>query len=158
MITRAAGIADHTSIADGESDLREGGPWNVSCAPSMLRYLKLETILDGLRKGYVYIGLLGTVFCWHWEDSGMLSLNFLRSGSSKVWFTVHQHDTGKFIEFLRKFDPKAFEKCPNAAQHKVYYITPWVLMANGIRVNVVSVARAPCCIYVLHICITITRS
>lgn len=46
---------------------------------------KLEMKFDGIAFPYLYCGTSHSFFCWHIEDGGLASINYVMAGGSKIW-------------------------------------------------------------------------
>ena len=83
--------------------------------------------LAGVTIPYLYVGGFGTVFAWHTEDLDMSSINYMHSGSSKLWYVVSVNDARKFQGYLKSKYPEAFLECPQYFRHKTLLVNPYHL-------------------------------
>lgn len=63
--------------------------WNINNLPrsagSVLRHVVSEELVTGVMVPWLYIGSALSAFCWHIEDHGFYSINYLHMGAPKIW-------------------------------------------------------------------------
>ena len=52
--------------------------------------------ISGITLPWAYMGMMYATFCWHFEDLMTLSINYMHTGGSKVWYGVPASDRKKF--------------------------------------------------------------
>ncbi|XP_031381205.1 lysine-specific demethylase 5B [Punica granatum] len=115
-------------------------PWNLNNLPklegSMLR--KVHHNIAGVMVPWLYVGMLFSAFCWHYEDHCFYSMNYLHWGEPKCWYSVPGSACNAFEKVMRKTLPDLFDAQPDLLFQLVTMLNPSVLQANGVPVyNVV---------------------
>lgn len=63
--------------------------WNINNLPrsagSVLRHVIGDELITGVMVPWLYIGSALSAFCWHIEDHGFYSINYMHMGQPKVW-------------------------------------------------------------------------
>ncbi len=64
--------------------------WNINNLPrsagSVLRHVVGDELVTGVMVPWLYIGSALSAFCWHVEDHGFYSINYMHMGQPKVWY------------------------------------------------------------------------
>ncbi|KAL4603864.1 hypothetical protein ACB092_10G153600 [Castanea dentata] len=111
-------------------------PWNLNKLPklkgSMLQALHQN--ITGVMVPWLYIGMLFSAFCWHFEDHCFYSMNYLHWGEPKCWYSVPGNQASAFEEVMRKTLPDLFDAQPDLLFQLVTMLNPSVLQENGVPV------------------------
>ncbi|GMH09395.1 hypothetical protein Nepgr_011236 [Nepenthes gracilis] len=111
-------------------------PWNLNNLPklkgSMLR--AVHDNIAGVMVPWVYIGMLFSAFCWHFEDHCFYSMNYHHWGEPKCWYSVPGSKASAFEKVMRKCLPDLFDAQPDLLFQLVTMLNPAVLLENGIPV------------------------
>ena len=89
----------------------------------------------GITKPYVYVGKWRSCFGWHKEDQDLYSINYLHSGSPKVWYSLDMNNIEKFEQLVKEHFPYEFQQCPEFLRHKTVLFEPSVLLKHGIKLH-----------------------
>lgn len=89
--------------------------------------------IPGVQTSFVNVGMEGTFFCAHTEDSDIASLNILLHGSPKIWYILPNEESQKFEKLFNDLTGHVKYKCDTVMRHKCYIIAPWVLVKFGIK-------------------------
>lgn len=111
-------------------------PWNLNNLPK-LRGSMLQTVhnsIAGVMVPWLYIGMLFSSFCWHFEDHCFYSMNYLHWGEPKYWYSVPGNEAKAFEKVMRKSLPDLFEAQPDLLFQLVTMLNPSVLLENGVPV------------------------
>ncbi|CAK9141883.1 unnamed protein product [Ilex paraguariensis] len=118
-------------------------PWNLNNLPklpgSMLR--AVHNSIAGVMVPWLYIGMLFSSFCWHFEDHCFYSMNYLHWGEPKCWYSVPGNEASAFEKVMRDSLPDLFDAQPDLLFQLVTMLNPSVLQEN--RVPVYSVLQEP---------------
>eukprot|EP01018_Ginkgo_biloba_P033354 Gb_26073 [translate_table: standard] len=113
-----------------------GNPWNLNNFPklqgSMLRLV--HDNIAGVMVPWLYIGMLFSSFCWHFEDHCFYSINYLHWGEPKCWYSVPGSAAEAFEQVMRKAFPDLFEAQPDLLFQLVTMLNPTVLKGSGVPV------------------------
>ncbi|CAM6090958.1 unnamed protein product [Calypogeia fissa] len=111
-------------------------PWNVNNFPklegSMLRLV--HDNIPGVMVPWLYIGMLFSSFCWHYEDHCFYSVNYLHCGEPKSWYSVPGSAAEEFEKVMRSSFPDLFQAQPDLLFQLVTMLKPTVLRDNGVPV------------------------
>ncbi|XP_068645556.1 lysine-specific demethylase JMJ17 isoform X2 [Aristolochia californica] len=111
-------------------------PWNLNNLPklegSMLR--AVHDNIAGIMVPWLYIGMLFSSFCWHFEDHCFYSMNYLHWGEPKCWYSVPGGEAQSFELIMRKTLPDLFDVQPDLLFQLVTMLNPTVLQDNGVPV------------------------
>ncbi|KAI8569526.1 hypothetical protein RHMOL_Rhmol02G0285500 [Rhododendron molle] len=111
-------------------------PWNLNNLPK-LRGSMLRTVhnsIAGVMVPWLYVGMLFSSFCWHFEDHCFYSMNYLHWGEPKYWYSVPGNEAKAFEKVMRKTLPDLFEAQPDLLFQLVTMLNPSVLLENGVPV------------------------
>ncbi|XP_027915357.1 lysine-specific demethylase rbr-2 isoform X3 [Vigna unguiculata] len=111
-------------------------PWNLNNLPklkgSMLRAVHHN--ITGVMVPWLYIGMLFSSFCWHFEDHCFYSMNYLHWGEAKCWYSVPGSQSSAFEKVMRSSLPDLFDAQPDLLFQLVTMLNPSVLQENGVPV------------------------
>ncbi|KAK7406134.1 hypothetical protein VNO78_07753 [Psophocarpus tetragonolobus] len=111
-------------------------PWNLNNLPklkgSMLRAVHHN--ITGVMVPWLYIGMLFSSFCWHFEDHCFYSMNYLHWGEPKCWYSVPGSQASAFEKVMRSSLPDLFDAQPDLLFQLVTMLNPSVLQENGVPV------------------------
>ncbi|XP_022928863.1 lysine-specific demethylase 5A isoform X1 [Cucurbita moschata] len=114
-------------------------PWNLNNLPklegSMLRAIRHN--ITGVMVPWLYIGMLFSSFCWHFEDHCFYSMNYLHWGDPKCWYSVPGSEATAFEKVMRNNLPDLFDAQPDLLFQLVTMLNPSVLQENGVPVYTV---------------------
>ncbi|XP_008437262.1 lysine-specific demethylase JMJ17 isoform X3 [Cucumis melo] len=114
-------------------------PWNLNNLPklkgSMLRAIRHN--ITGVMVPWLYIGMLFSSFCWHFEDHCFYSMNYLHWGDPKCWYSVPGSEATAFEKVMRNSLPDLFDAQPDLLFQLVTMLNPSVLQQNGVPVYTV---------------------
>ncbi|XP_054790180.1 lysine-specific demethylase JMJ17-like isoform X2 [Prosopis cineraria] len=117
-------------------DEYSSNPWNLNNLPklkgSMLRAVHHN--ITGVMVPWLYIGMLFSSFCWHFEDHCFYSINYLHWGEPKCWYSVPGSEAGAFEKVMRSSLPDLFDAQPDLLFQLVTMLNPSVLQKNGVPV------------------------
>ncbi|XP_010545786.1 PREDICTED: lysine-specific demethylase 5C isoform X2 [Tarenaya hassleriana] len=120
-----------------------GSPWNLNNLPkskgSMLQ--AIHSNINGVTVPWLYVGMLFSSFCWHFEDHCFYSVNYLHWGEAKCWYSVPGNEASAFEKVMRKTLPDLFDAQPDLLFQLVTLLSPTVLQEN--RVPVYTVLQEP---------------
>ncbi|XWS49936.1 hypothetical protein CRYUN_Cryun12cG0045500 [Craigia yunnanensis] len=111
-------------------------PWNLNNLPklkgSMLRAVHHN--ITGVMVPWLYVGMLFSAFCWHFEDHCFYSMNYLHWGEPKCWYSVPGSEASAFEKVMRDCLPDLFDAQPDLLFQLVTMLNPSVLRENGVPV------------------------
>ncbi|KAB1200329.1 Lysine-specific demethylase 5A [Morella rubra] len=111
-------------------------PWNINNLPK-LKGSMLQAVhqnITGVMVPWLYIGMLFSAFCWHFEDHCFYSMNYLHWGEPKCWYSVPGSEASAFEKVMRKCLPDLFDAQPDLLFQLVTMLNPSVLQENGVPV------------------------
>ncbi|KAL5552082.1 hypothetical protein UlMin_002258 [Ulmus minor] len=111
-------------------------PWNLNNLPK-LKGSVLRAVHDniaGVMVPWLYIGMLFSSFCWHFEDHCFYSMNYLHWGEPKCWYSVPGSEANAFEKVMRNCLPDLFDAEPDLLFQLVTMLNPSVLLENGVPV------------------------
>ncbi|XP_026448028.1 lysine-specific demethylase rbr-2-like isoform X1 [Papaver somniferum] len=114
-------------------------PWNLNNLPK-LQGSMLQAVhenIAGVMVPWLYIGMLFSSFCWHFEDHCFYSMNYLHWGEPKCWYSVPGSEAHAFEQVMRSSLPDLFETQPDLLFQLVTMLNPSVLQDNGVPVYTV---------------------
>ncbi|KAL0297641.1 UNVERIFIED_CONTAM: Lysine-specific demethylase 5A, partial [Sesamum radiatum] len=125
-------------------------PWNLNNLPrlqgSMLRTVHQN--IAGVMVPWLYIGMLFSSFCWHFEDHCLYSMNYLHWGEPKCWYSVPGNEAHAFEKVMRSCLPDLFEAQPDLLFQLVTMLNPSVLQERGVPVySIIQATLAPPSLY-----------
>ncbi|KAK1289188.1 putative lysine-specific demethylase JMJ14 [Acorus calamus] len=110
--------------------------WNLNNLPklegSMLRAVRDN--IKGVMVPWLYVGMLFSSFCWHFEDHCFYSMNYLHWGDPKCWYSVPGSEAVAFEQVMRRTLPDLFDAQPDLLFQLVTMLNPSVLQENGVPV------------------------
>ncbi|KAL6182188.1 hypothetical protein ACLB2K_043611 [Fragaria x ananassa] len=113
-----------------------GSPWNLNNLPklkgSVLR--AVHNNITGVMVPWLYMGMLFSSFCWHFEDHCFYSMNYHHWGEPKCWYSVPGSEAGAFEKVMRDSLPDLFDAQPDLLFQLVTMLNPSVLQENGVPV------------------------
>ncbi|XP_057775815.1 lysine-specific demethylase JMJ17 isoform X2 [Salvia miltiorrhiza] len=113
-----------------------GSPWNLNNLPrlqgSMLRTVHQN--IAGVMVPWLYLGMVFSAFCWHFEDHCFYSMNYHHWGEPKCWYSVPGNETHAFEKVMRDSLPDLFEAQPDLLFQLVTMLNPSVLKEKGVPV------------------------
>ncbi|KAL3833496.1 hypothetical protein ACJIZ3_008232 [Penstemon smallii] len=113
-----------------------GSSWNLNNLPrvqgSMLRTLHHN--IAGVMVPWLYVGMLFSSFCWHFEDHCFYSMNYHHWGEPKCWYSVPGNEALAFEKVMRDSLPDLFEAQPDLLFQLVTMLNPSVLQEKGVPV------------------------
>ncbi|KAL3499347.1 hypothetical protein ACH5RR_038440 [Cinchona calisaya] len=111
-------------------------PWNLNNLPklpgSMLR--AVHNGIAGVMVPWLYIGMLFSSFCWHFEDHCFYSMNYLHWGEPKCWYSVPGSEADAFEKVMKNSLPDLFDAQPDLLFQLVTMLNPSVLQESGVPV------------------------
>ncbi|KAM5572478.1 lysine-specific demethylase JMJ17 [Rosa sericea] len=111
-------------------------PWNLNNLPklkgSVLR--AVHNNITGVMVPWLYIGMLFSSFCWHFEDHCFYSMNYHHWGEPKCWYSVPGSEASAFEKVMRNSLPDLFDAQPDLLFQLVTMLNPSVLQENGVPV------------------------
>ncbi|KAG8382234.1 hypothetical protein BUALT_Bualt05G0055700 [Buddleja alternifolia] len=111
-------------------------PWNLNNLPrlqgSMLRTVHQN--IAGVMVPWLYMGMLFSSFCWHFEDHCFYSMNYHHWGEPKCWYSVPGNEAHAFEKVMRSSLPDLFEAQPDLLFQLVTMLNPSVLQEKGVPV------------------------
>ncbi|XP_010418373.1 PREDICTED: lysine-specific demethylase 5A-like isoform X1 [Camelina sativa] len=114
-------------------------PWNLNNMPklkgSMLQAIRHN--INGVTVPWLYLGMLFSSFCWHFEDHCFYSVNYLHWGEAKCWYGVPGSAASAFEKVMRKTLPDLFDAQPDLLFQLVTMLSPTVLQENKVPVYTV---------------------
>ncbi|CAL9030117.1 unnamed protein product [Prunus brigantina] len=113
-----------------------GSPWNLNNLPK-LKGSVLRTVhhnIAGVMVPWLYVGMLFSSFCWHFEDHCFYSMNYLHWGEPKCWYSVPGSEASAFEKVMRNSLPDLFDAQPDLLFQLVTMLNPSVLQENGVPV------------------------
>ncbi|KAI3710834.1 hypothetical protein L2E82_40628 [Cichorium intybus] len=131
-------VADErpSSIEVNEWDDYSASPWNLNNLPklqgSMLRAVHHN--IAGVMVPWLYIGMLFSSFCWHFEDHCFYSMNYHHWGEPKCWYSVPGSEASAFEKVMRNSLPDLFDAQPDLLFQLVTMLNPSVLQENNVPV------------------------
>ncbi|XP_051119104.1 lysine-specific demethylase JMJ17 [Andrographis paniculata] len=111
-------------------------PWNLNNLPRLQDSI-LRTVhqnIAGVMVPWLYIGMLFSSFCWHFEDHCFYSMNYHHWGEPKCWYSVPGKDIHAFEKVMRSTLPDLFEAQPDLLFQLVTMLNPSVLQDKGVPV------------------------
>ncbi|KZV31546.1 lysine-specific demethylase 5B-like [Dorcoceras hygrometricum] len=111
-------------------------PWNLNNLPR-LQGSMLQSVhhnIAGVMVPWLYVGMLFSSFCWHFEDHCLYSMNYLHWGEPKCWYSVPGNEAQSFEKVMRDSLPDLFEAQPDLLFQLVTMLNPSVLLAKGVPV------------------------
>jgi len=112
-------------------------PWNLNKMHvknnSMLQFCK-EKYISGITMSWLYVGMLFSSFCWHYEDIMMYSINYMHEGAGKIWYAIPEYHREKFERLAKEKLALLFNEDPNLLLNINVMINPSYLVENGVHV------------------------
>ncbi|KAM3396817.1 lysine-specific demethylase 5A [Capsicum galapagoense] len=125
-----------SSVEQSTWDEYCASPWNLNNLPklpgSMLR--TVHHSIAGVMVPWLYIGMLFSSFCWHFEDHCFYSMNYHHWGEPKCWYSVPGSEAQAFEKVMRNSLPDLFDAQPDLLFQLVTMLNPRVLQENGVPV------------------------
>ncbi|XP_057978320.1 lysine-specific demethylase JMJ17 isoform X2 [Malania oleifera] len=88
----------------------------------------------GVMVPWLYIGMLFSSFCWHFEDHCFYSMNYLHWGEPKCWYSVPGSQACAFEKVMRNSLPDLFDAQPDLLFQLITMLNPSVLQENDVPV------------------------
>ncbi|KAI4303519.1 hypothetical protein MLD38_039134 [Melastoma candidum] len=113
--------------------------WNLNNLPK-LKGSMLHSVhqnIAGVMVPWLYVGMLFSSFCWHFEDHCFYSMNYLHWGEPKCWYSVPGRESNAFEKVMRMSLPDLFDAQPDLLFQLVTMLSPSVLKQNGVSVYTV---------------------
>lgn len=111
-------------------------PWNLNnfakIRGSLLQHVQEN--IPGVIVPWLYVGMLFSSFCWHYEDQCFYSINYLHWGEPKCWYSVPGSAVNAFEQVMHKTFPDLFEAQPDLLFQLVTMLNPKVLCENAVPV------------------------
>eukprot|EP00004_Rigifila_ramosa_P003214 TRINITY_DN13393_c0_g1_i1.p1 TRINITY_DN13393_c0_g1~~TRINITY_DN13393_c0_g1_i1.p1 ORF type:complete len:1369 (+),score=194.23 TRINITY_DN13393_c0_g1_i1:519-4109(+) len=111
-------------------------PWNLNNFPndskSLLRLITRS--ISGMKKPWLYVGMIFSSFCWHYEDHSTYSINYLHFGAPKVWYGIPGAAAAMFESVMRQTVPELFLENPDVLYHLVTLLDPSILVRHSVPV------------------------
>ena len=112
-------------------------PWNFNnldkARNSLLQIWNTEKI-SGINIPWIYVGMLYSSFCWHYEDIMMYSINYMHKGEGKMWYAIPSQDRSKFERIAKDKLAILFEEDPNVLMNITSMISPDYIAENGVSI------------------------
>lgn len=112
-------------------------PWNFrnlnNRPDSLLQFCKDQGI-SGINIPWLYIGMLYSSFCWHYEDIMMYSINYMHQGFGKIWYGIPLQDRTKFERVAKQKLKDQNKQDPNFLLNINTMISPGYLAERGVTV------------------------
>lgn len=90
----------------------------------MLRHVLADELITGVMVPWLYVGSALSAFCWHIEDHGLYSVNYMHLGAPKVWYGVPPDAAGALEDAMKDSLPHLFETAPNLMYQLVTMMSP----------------------------------
>ncbi|CAM8881009.1 unnamed protein product [Rhodiola kirilowii] len=111
-------------------------PWNLNNLPklkgSMLR--AVQHGIEGVMVPWLYIGMMFSSFCWHFEDHCFYSMNYMHWGEPKCWYSVPGSEAVAFEKVMKDSLPDLFDVQPDLLFQLVTMLNPSILQEKGVPV------------------------
>ncbi|CAN0841302.1 Lysine-specific demethylase JMJ17 [Linum grandiflorum] len=111
-------------------------PWNLNNLPK-LKGSMLQAVhqnITGVMVPWLYVGMLFSAFCWHFEDHCFYSMNYLHWGEPKCWYSIPGNEAGAFEKVMKESLPDLFDAQPDLLFQLVTMLNPSVLQEKGVPV------------------------
>ncbi|CAN1778041.1 Lysine-specific demethylase JMJ17 [Linum perenne] len=111
-------------------------PWNLNNLPK-LKGSMLQAVhqnITGVMVPWLYVGMLFSAFCWHFEDHCFYSMNYLHWGEPKCWYSIPGSEAGAFEKVMKESLPDLFDAQPDLLFQLVTMLNPSVLQEKGVPV------------------------
>eukprot|EP00854_Cymbomonas_tetramitiformis_P007771 gene7771-9237_t len=113
--------------------------------PSLLRHVRCplkncphevcpHVNISGVMVPWLYVGMVFSSFCWHYEDHMFYSINYHHWGEPKVWYCVPADAAEAFENVFKEVMPDLFAAQPDLLMQLVTMLTPRVLLEHGVPV------------------------
>lgn len=115
--------------------MQSNEPWNINNFNEKHSIINVNSRSDripGVQTSFVNVGMEGTFFCAHTEDSNIASVNVLLEGAPKVWYILPYKEAHKFRKLFGELEGGNMV-CKTSINHKCFVISPWILAKNGIK-------------------------
>ncbi|CAH8360623.1 unnamed protein product, partial [Eruca vesicaria subsp. sativa] len=113
-----------------------GSPWNLNNMPklkgSMLQAIRHN--INGVTVPWLYLGMLFSSFCWHFEDHCFYSVNYHHWGEAKCCYGVQGSAASAFEKVMRKTLPDLFDAQPDLLFQLVTMLSSTVLQEHKVPV------------------------
>ncbi|ETV70926.1 hypothetical protein, variant [Aphanomyces astaci] len=103
--------------------------WNVNNLDSILR---TWVDLPGITQAMLYFGMWSAMFALHTEDMELYSINYLHTGSPKVWYTVPPAHASRVERVCQTMFPHEHMACHEFLRHKTSLVAPWKFQEFGL--------------------------
>ncbi|KAJ3320200.1 hypothetical protein HDV06_005444 [Boothiomyces sp. JEL0866] len=106
---------------------------NLAILPGSL-FGNIPNDISGMMIPWVYVGMVFSTFCWHFEDHYTYSINYNHIGETKTWYGIPASSADKFEETMKAKVPELFESNPDLLFHLTTLLSPEVLVKNDVEV------------------------
>ncbi|KAJ3257556.1 hypothetical protein HK103_004465 [Boothiomyces macroporosus] len=106
---------------------------NLAILPGSL-FGNIPNDISGMMIPWVYVGMVFSAFCWHFEDHYTYSINYNHIGETKTWYGIPASSADKFEETMKAKVPELFESNPDLLFHLTTLLSPEVLVENKVKV------------------------
>lgn len=126
---RVYGLDSSESLFDANE------PWNMNnfSEEHSIIHAKNFVKIPGIHSSYVNVGMMGTWFAAHTEDSDAASINYLHTGAPKTWYCVPRQEAPKFEDVFCSLVSGVDYACDSILKHKCFLIPPSVLQKYNIK-------------------------
>ena len=90
--------------------------------------------MSGVTVPWAYSGMLFSSFCWHYEDIFLHSVNYMHTGSPKIWYCIPAFDREKFEKVAHEKLAMLYKKDKNFMLDINTMISPTYLAAHNVTV------------------------
>jgi histone demethylase JARID1 len=122
----------------GENSVFANHPWNLTrtwdSKGSLLQFAK-DKKMSGVTMPWTYSGMLFSSFCWHFEDLLMYSMNYLHSGSSKIWYVIPGSEREIFEKAVQEKLAGIYKRDKNFMLDINTLISPAYILAHNVSSN-----------------------
>lgn len=105
--------------------------WNVHKIDSLLRLINCS--IPGVNSAMLYVGTWRSMFAFHVEDMNLYSINYVHTGSSKSWYSIHSKDRHRFESLALSYFGIEHKDCKEFLRHKTTLFSPQKLKEYGIQ-------------------------
>ena len=81
---------------------------------------------------WIYLGMMYSSFCWHYEDLSLFSLNYMHTGGSKIWYGVPSSDRRKLERVTKSKLAALHDNDKNFLLDITLQVSPSYLSQNGV--------------------------
>lgn len=102
--------------------MQSNEPWNINNFNEKHSIINVNSRSDripGVQTSFVNVGMEGTFFRAHTEDSNIASVNVLLEGASKVWYILPYKEAHKFRKLFGELEGGNMV-CKTSINHKCH--------------------------------------